>query len=897
MSSDDSGGPARAVLDGQAPRWRRAALMSSLALFATGLAVWSPAATAAGDNPWSIDGVVADPGSVQFADPYGDVKELGAVNQSTAKLNNVHSDVVDTFEFTNPNAQTDLRRVWLGTKKDVNGDTWLYFAWERDANNGSGQVTYEFQLADRPAACDYGLPGDVDMVEPEDPAETALIDGCNPWDNRAPGDFMITWDWSGSSTDVFLREFSGAGKTYSISNDAVVGAEAKFSADKFRGEGAINLTDTVFASKPDSCLTVANIIPGTITGNSDQADYKDIVLADTSGVYISSCGAVDVTKVTNPAGLEGEFDVELDRSGGGPVGYSPDPAGKREATLVDDGGTASFLNLPEGDDYVLTELTPDAPWQLDRIECGATQETAVEGAFEVVAGETTHCWVYNDYPLVPVSATVSGDGVEQEGAGWTLEKIVDVDSWQGELGDDLGTSTWTVTATKTESSTFAADGEIVVTNPNPVPVALSSVSLTLGGAPVTPDCPSLTVPAGGTLTCDWDAEPASAVTALVATIDATDDQFDPAQPSQGSVSWTTAGADLDTVTLEDDLFEHSEDISENTVETFTTDFSCPSDVSVYTEGTYVLEVTNVAELLDGETLLDDDDATVTMTCSLPPALEVTPDAVAGFDRVASWTLDKTVDDGTHAGDAGQTAGSSTWTVTATKTLTDSGYRVEGEVVIDNADDDARTFEEVTVELDDGTPVTVDCPTTTVPAGDSVVCTFEADPEDDSATLATVNVVGDVLPVAETTAEVVWSISESGDDEVVLADERLDVEETIDETTTLTLPETFSCPTDATLYTDGRVYDRTETNTATLTGDETDLEDSATVAVNCTRTVVLSSQPPSPSPTVLPFVAPQQPRVLPFTGTDLLTTMSVGSVLALLGALLVGTARRREADEQ
>ena len=69
------------------------------------------------------------------------------------------------------------------------------------------------------------------------------------------------------------------------------------SSDGFSGEATINLTTDVFPTD-GSCVNFANIIPGTITGNSDTADYKDTVLA--AFPDISNCGTLKVTKVTQP---------------------------------------------------------------------------------------------------------------------------------------------------------------------------------------------------------------------------------------------------------------------------------------------------------------------------------------------------------------------------------------------------------------------------------------------------------------------------------------------------------------------------------------------------------------------------------------------------------------------
>ena len=64
-----------------------------------------------------------------------------------------------TLGLTNPNGQVDLRQAWLGTESDADGDDWLYFAWERDNNTGSGFIAFEFMQDPPPAACgDYTDP-------------------------------------------------------------------------------------------------------------------------------------------------------------------------------------------------------------------------------------------------------------------------------------------------------------------------------------------------------------------------------------------------------------------------------------------------------------------------------------------------------------------------------------------------------------------------------------------------------------------------------------------------------------------------------------------------------------------------------------------------------------------
>ncbi len=129
------------------------ALVAALTIPATVFV--APTAQAA-DGPYTIDGVTI-PDSLAFTqleDPEGNVKELGPLNSNTTKIGVIHSDALKTLGETNPNGQVDLRQAWLDTEREATKD-WLYFAWERDANSGSGFIAYEFMQDPPPAGCAY----------------------------------------------------------------------------------------------------------------------------------------------------------------------------------------------------------------------------------------------------------------------------------------------------------------------------------------------------------------------------------------------------------------------------------------------------------------------------------------------------------------------------------------------------------------------------------------------------------------------------------------------------------------------------------------------------------------------------------------------------------------------
>jgi hypothetical protein len=311
----------------------------------------APFAQAGTVPPFSIDGVVpgADatgPDAENPDDPEGNVKELGPLNSNTTKIGVIHNDAPPTLGFTNPNGQVDLRQAWLNTAKDSDGDDWIYFAWERDASNGSGFIAYEFMGAAAPAVCDD-----------YDPTDTAIVSGCNPWANRDAGDFMILWDQQGGSKDLYYREWIGIKPNLTLTPAVLLSANvavAEYSPDGFFGEAAINITDVVFGGVA-TCLAFANIIPSTVTGNSDTADYKDTILQP--GIDLANCTS-DVT--TTP------------KTGAGaniPTPFSITTAGvvevKDSALITLTGGTA-----PVGGtiDFSLCKATSDTT----KAECAST---------------------------------------------------------------------------------------------------------------------------------------------------------------------------------------------------------------------------------------------------------------------------------------------------------------------------------------------------------------------------------------------------------------------------------------------------------------------------------------------------------------------------------------------
>jgi len=333
-------------------RLRYAAVLSALALGLAGVLVSvGPAEAASG--PFEIEGVVADAGSVELPDASGNVKEVGPKNSNSTKIGVIHNAATPMLDRTNPNAQVDLRRAWIQTDKGAEVPTphdWLYFAWERDSNSGSGYIAFEFMQDPVPDACAYPL--------------TALgIASCNPWANRQAGDFMILWDQQGGNLDLQIRVWSGTAPNLTLGAPDDLDAtesEAEYSADGFRGEAAIDLTTTIFGAETE-CTTFATTIPTTVTGNSDTADYKDTILFDAPP--ISNCGGVTITKKDDgspqsavPGAVFTLFE-DVDPLDGATAHLPADVETAYTCTTAAD-GTCDIAGVLVGDYWVVETTTP-----------------------------------------------------------------------------------------------------------------------------------------------------------------------------------------------------------------------------------------------------------------------------------------------------------------------------------------------------------------------------------------------------------------------------------------------------------------------------------------------------------------------------------------------------------
>lgn len=398
---------------------RRRAISATVGLvLATTVAVVNAPSAVAADGPYTIDGTVPDAGTTELSDLFGNVKELGPKNSNVTKIGVIHSAALPMLDLTNPNGQVDLRRAWLDTERDTaTNHDWLYFAWERDANSGSGFIAYEFMKNPAPAGCAY------------DTATNAqLITSCNPWANRTAGDFIILWDQQGGSKDLFLRTWSGSAPNLILGPATQLNAavsQAAYSADGFRGEAAVDLTATIFGGST-ACLSFANTIPSTVTGNSDTADYKDTILK--SAPPISNCTSTTVTTPKTGAGENipaGGLSIGTgvvavkDSAVVNLIGGTATPAGSiafflckvDTPGLCDSGGTSVGSTNLVGAAYPVTAISPTAYVTFVGRYCwrAVFSGDAANGIPGSSDSRSTECFTVN--PVTPTLSTTAGDDV------------------------------------------------------------------------------------------------------------------------------------------------------------------------------------------------------------------------------------------------------------------------------------------------------------------------------------------------------------------------------------------------------------------------------------------------------------------------------------------------------
>jgi hypothetical protein len=356
-------------------------------------------------------------------------------------------------------------------------------------------------------------------------------------------------------------------------------------------------------------------------------------------------------------------------------------------------------------------------------------------------------WRTRLLPVVNVSKTVAL--TQTRTFDWTIVKEVSIDggtTWVDSASVDLfnGQSKdylWRITYTKSAGtiSNPHISGTITITNPtggvvisSSIDAIINSVSdvLPAGTAPSTAavSCGVSfphTLKAQQTLNCTYSADPTTTADGTnTANVVVENGTTDLTYSGTAPVVWASATTtDVDgTATINDPNFPgFNGTVSASGSSTSSTQtYTCGSDATI-------TNTANLTENTSGQTRSDS--ASLTIDCH---GLTVDKTVVTAKTRDFDWTITKqvSIDGGTTWLDSasvdlfnGQSQ-NYLWKITWTKDAgTDSDFDVSGTITVSNAAPIAAVGVTVTdlLSIDGAAPVI--CPSTTVPAGGSLVCTY------------------------------------------------------------------------------------------------------------------------------------------------------------------------------
>jgi len=477
---------------------------------------------------------------------------------------------------------------------------------------------------------------------------------------------------------------------------------------------------------------------------------------------------------------------------------------------------------------------------------------------------------------------------------WTINKTADPTTHNLLVGESAS-SDYTIEVTKSDpiDENFAVSGTITIQNPNPQRAAvLTSVTDVISdGLAADVNCPSLTVPAGGSLECSYSRDlPNGEARTNTATATQQNYAFDKTGSSNEagstpySVTEDVTFGDPDTVTLneitvDDTNIAGAPDFGPTAISTtfeYSIDFTCTPD-DLNGQASVTLEYPNTATIVETK---QSDDATVIVNCSEQEALVVSKTVNLSFDRTWNWDITKTANPTVLNLDIDE-EGSSNYTISVTKSgPIDSNWKILGSISISNpatvpatitgvADvvsqtgfgDTNATILGCTVDGNAvgipsaGSPVTLD-------PGATMTCSYEADlPGGANGTnLATVTTTGEV-PGATGAADVNFATAAINETLTeVTVDDSYDGAPgpwTFTQTDAVGYERIFNCANVD--FGDETTASYLVENVATIR--ETGANDDADVTVNCTRPadpgqiIIRKDATPDGSPWVFQFSGP------------------------------------------
>ncbi len=387
---------------------------------------------------------------------------------------------------------------------------------------------------------------------------------------------------------------------------------------------------------------------------------------------------------------------------------------------------------------------------------------------------------------------------------------------------------------------YVVSGTITVTNPNATAVSGVTVSDVLPGAVV--DCPATSIAGHGQLTCMYVAtsettKPTSNTASVsVSGNSALDNTSSPVTITFGpptvigdTVDVTDAfdGGAASPVAGGTGLTPADLDQNGDKVLTYDRTLTCGS-TRTYANTAAVADLKGDA--------LDEDGASVAVTCSAPKALTVGKTVTPSFTRTYGWKVTKTADPTQVSLEDGAT-GSSTWTVVLEQDgePVDSGWHLSGSITVTNP----NAFPVGGVTVSDGLGGAVTCPSATVAAKSSMTCTYAVDLQSGAG--------GTNTATATTTTQGVGSGSGSAEYAFTEPTQTVNANVDVVDTNGMTWNDVTEGFTES--YSTGLLPCRgaTYANTARVIGDEGAIlgTSTATVTVTCSTTPPPPVVPPQP----------------------------------------------------
>jgi hypothetical protein len=398
------------------------------------------------------------------------------------------------------------------------------------------------------------------------------------------------------------------------------------------------------------------------------------------------------------------------------------------ATVSDNQNPGFPLTISDGGTWTYAE----------RYTCSSNPQDYTGGSYTFPESNIARVAYGNTVKEAPASTAVrcyapvvvkTAAGTYDERHDWDIDKVVSPTDQSAFAGATVGYK-WQVTLTETVTEEhFNVSGTITVKNPNPdsaMTVSLSDIlnDGTTGTITADADCAwdgtSLVVPAGGTATCDYSADPNDrSALSNRATATLNDIAFNAA----ADVTWT-ANVINPTVTVKDNQNpDFPQTVSDGATWTYGEEYVCSRDTADYgDDGTYDFSEHNTATVSAGDTVLDSASADTTVHCY---TLLVSKTARTSYTRTWTWNIVKKADQTSLTLAKGQ-PWILNYSVTVSGSSVDSDHTVSGIITISNP----NLASPVVVPVNDSlSGAVVDCgggsTIATIPAGGSAECSYSA----------------------------------------------------------------------------------------------------------------------------------------------------------------------------